>query len=162
MIDLEAFAEGMGKLGAAFNRPLTEAMLTVFGGVLSPRLSTEQWAHAVTRAIESESYFPPPAVLLRYGAGDRGLAAAAGDAYQAIVDLFERGKHLGWRDVRERFGHAAAEAFIAAGGSKAFEWCEPTNLPFRLRDFKQAFVEQAEVDPIGALPPGTEPKKLKE
>jgi hypothetical protein len=161
VIDVKAFRDGMDKLGRAFNRALTPEVLDVFGGILSPRLSTEQWAHAVTRALESETYFPPPAVLLRYGAGDRGLSAAAGDVYQQIVSLFEDGRHLGYRDVRERFGHAAAEAFIAAGGAHRFQWCEPESEPFRLKEFREAYVEQAEVDPISALPPGEEQKQLK-
>jgi hypothetical protein len=160
VIDLKAFKAGMERLGAAFNRPLTDELLTVFAGVLAPRLSTEQWATAVTRALEAESFFPPPAVLLRYGADDRGLAAAAGDAYTKIVRCYEQGQELGYRQVEERFGHAAAEGFIAAGGSRRFAWCEPEDEPFRLKDFRAAYVEQAEVDPISALPPGEPVKAL--
>jgi hypothetical protein len=159
VIDVKAFKAGMEKLGAAFNRALTTPVLDVYGGMLSPRLSTEQWAHAVTRAIESETYFPPPAVLLRYGAGDRGLSAAAGSAYDLIVRCYERGESLGYRQVRDEYGLAAAEAFIAAGGDRRFAWCEPEDEPFRLKDFRAAYVEQAEVDPISALPPGDSPEK---
>lgn len=161
MIDLKAFGAGMMRLGAAFNRAITEPVLEVYGGVISPRLSTEQWAHAVQRAIESEQFFPPPAVLLRYGAGDRGLSAAAGEAYLAIVDHYTRGEKLGYREVLDLYGLAAAEAFIAAGGSHRFAWCEPEGEAFRLRDFKAAYVEQAEVDPISALPAGQEARQLR-
>ena len=159
MIDLDAFEDGMKRLGRAFSREISKGVLDVFAGVLSPRLSTEQWGHAVTRALESETFFPPPAVLLRYGAGDRGLSAAAGDAYGQILALFEQGKGVGYRDVMDRFGKAAAEAFIAAGGFRRFSWCEPEDEPFRLKDFRAAYVEQAEVDPISALPPGERPAK---
>jgi hypothetical protein len=160
VIDLAVFRQGMEELAGAFNRPLTEEVLTVFAKVLAPRLSTEQWRQAVTRALEAESFFPPPAVLLRYGADDRGLAAAAGDAYTKIVRCYEQGQELGYRQVEERFGHAAAEGFIAAGGSRRFAWCEPEDEPFRLKDFRAAYVEQAEVDPISALPPGEPVKAL--
>lgn len=160
MIDVKAFKAGMDKLGVAFNRALTKELLDLFGGVISPRLSTEQWLHAVKRAIESEQFFPSPAVLLRYGAGDRGLSAAAGEAYVCIVGEFEQGHRLGYRDVREKYGQAAADAFLAAGGTRRFEWCEPSDEPFRLRDFRDAFVERAEVDPISALPVGQEAKLL--
>lgn len=161
MIEVKAFGEGMRKLGYAFNRAITGPVLEVYGGILSPRLSTEQWGHAVTRALESEQFFPAPAVLLRYGAGDRGLQAAAGAAYEQIVACYERGDRLGYRDVREQMGQAAAEAFIAAGGSHRFAWCSPDDQPFRLRDFRVAFLETAEVDPIAALPAGADVKALK-
>lgn len=154
MIDLKAFRAGMEKLGIAFNRTLTEDVMTTFAGILAPRLSTEQWGQAVTRALEAESYFPPPSVLLRYGADDRCLAAAAGSVYAQIVEHFERGEKLGYRDIQNLYGHAAAEGFMAAGGARRFAWCEATDEPFRLKDFRAAYVEQAEVDPISALPPG--------
>jgi hypothetical protein len=160
LIDLKAFRAGMEKLGTAFNRALTDEVMTTFGQILSPRLSTEQWVQAVTRALQSESYFPPPAVLLRYGADDRGLTAAAGSAYTLIVECYERGERLGYRDVEQRFGHAAAEGYIAAGGDRRFAWCEPEDEPFRLKDFRAAYVEQAEVDPISALPAGERPKEI--
>ena len=154
MIDIQAFQKGMQTLGQAFNRAITKEVLDVFGAVLSRRLSTEQWGHAVTRALESESYFPPPAVLLRYGAGDRGLAGAAGAACAAILECYENGERLTYRDVEQRFGKAAAEGFIAAGGDRRFAWCDPEDQPFRLKDFRAAYVEQAEVDPVSALPVG--------
>jgi hypothetical protein len=161
VIDLDAFEDGMLKLGRAFSREISEGLLDTFAEVLSPRLNTQQWLKAVDRCLESESYFPPPAVLLRYGADDRVLAAAAGDAYERIVACYERGDNIGYREVQERFGHAAAEGFVAAGGSRRFAWCEPDDEPFRLKDFRAAYVEQAEVDPISALPAGeAEAKRL--
>lgn len=156
MIDLEAFRKGMGHLGAAFNRAVTKELLDVFGGVLSVKLTTEQWERAVLRAIEAEKFFPPPAVLLRYGLGEGSPKAMAVTAYERILDAFERGQKLGPRDVGEKFGHAAMEAFVAAGGARAFAWCEPENEPFRRRDFAAAWVETVEQDPSRMLPAGAE------
>lgn len=156
MIDLEAFRKGMGHLGAAFNRAVTKELLDVFGGVLSVKLTTEQWERAVLRAIEAEKFFPPPAVLLRYGLGEGSAKARAIEAYEHIVGAFEHGWKYGPRDVREKFGEAAMEAFIAAGGARAFAWCEPENEPFRRRDFAAAWVETVEQDPSRMLPAGAE------
>ncbi len=158
MIDLDAFERGMLKLGMAFSREINPKVLDTFAEILSPRMTKEQWGYAVSRALEAETYFPPPAVLLRYGVSDRGLSSAAGDAYGKIVACYERGETLGYRDVQGRFGHAAAEGFIAAGGGRRFSWCEPEDEPFRLKDFRAAFVEQAEVDPISALPAAPMPQ----
>jgi hypothetical protein len=156
VIELKAFRKGMETLGAAFNRAITPELVDVFGGVLSPKLTGEQWVRAVKRALEAEQFFPPPAVLLRYGLADGSLPAKAGDVCAAIVSSFERGQPLGPRDVRERFGVAAQDAFVAAGGARAFAYCEPANEPFRLKAFREAFVEVAEVDPKLALPAGDE------
>jgi hypothetical protein len=160
VIELKAFRTGMESLGAAFNRAITPELLDIFGGVLAQKLSTEQWAKAVTRALEAETFFPPPAVLLRYGLADGSLAAKAGEVVVAIVRSFEQGKPLGPRDVREKFGTAAMEAFVAAGGTRAFEWCEAGNEPFRLKTFRESFIEVAEVDPRMALPAGDEQRQI--
>lgn len=156
MIDLEAFRKGMGFLGAAFNRAVTKELLDVFGGVLSAKLTTEQWESAVKRALEAEKFFPAPAVLLRYGLGEGSPKAQAITAYEQILAAFESGRKLGPRDVREGWGHAAMEAFVASGGARAFAWCEPENEPFRRRDFAAAWVETVEQDPRRALPAGAE------
>lgn len=149
----ELFVEGMIALGTAFNRAVTEDTMRTFSGVLSARLSDEQWQYAVRRALESETRFPPPAVLLRYAASSEAPPAAlAMRAYAAIVDSFERGKPLNYHDVLELHGRAAAEAFMAAGGSRAFAWCEPASEPYRRRDFSETFVSEVEAEPTLALP----------
>jgi len=160
VIDLDGFEKGMRALGDAFNRPITPAVLDVFGRVLSRRLDTKQWERAVTRALEAESFFPPPAVLLRYGIADGAPQARAGEVYAAILSRFEAGECVGPRDVRERFGEAAFDAFVAAGGSRAFSWCEPKDEPFRLKRFVEAWTETVEQSPERALPAGAEAPKL--
>lgn len=156
MIDVKAFRTGMEELGTAYDRPITKERLDIFGRVVSPRLTTEQWKQAVKRALEAEKFFPAPAVLLRYGLGEGSPRASAITAYEQILHAFEHGEKLGPRDVGEKWGLAAREAFIAAGGARAFAWCEPDNEPFRRRDFAAAWVETVEQEPARALPPGAE------
>jgi hypothetical protein len=161
MIDEARFATGMHALGAAFNRVVTGDVLHVYLEVLGARLDDAAWDRAYRRALEAETFFPPPSVLLRYGLCDATPPTAlAGHAYAAIVAAFEDGRSLGYRDVLDSQGRAAAEAFVAAGGNRAFAWCEPASEPFRRRDFLQAYVEQVEADPILALPPGKEAAQL--
>lgn len=154
MIDLREFRKGMELLGTAFNRAITPELLDVFGGVLSQRLVPEQWARAVTRALEAERFFPPPAVLLRYGLAEGSAKARAAEMYEQILGCFERGQELGPRDVRERFGDAAMDGFVAAGGREAFAWCEMGNRPFRLKAFVEAWSEATQEEPAKALPAG--------
>jgi hypothetical protein len=129
-------------------------MAEVFHGVLGARLDAAQWERAVRRSLEAESFFPPPAVLLRYGLADGVPEARAVEVYDRIVSAFERGHELGPREVAAEYGTAAMEAFCAAGGTRAFAWCEPRDEPFRRKAFVEGWVETASQDPGYALPPG--------
>jgi hypothetical protein len=160
MLTVESMAEGLTALSVAFNRPITRDVGRIYHGVLGAKLDEQQWERAVRRSLEAETFFPPPAVLLRYGLADVSLPAKAGEVCAAIVRSFEQGKPLGPRDVREKFGTAAMEAFVAAGGTRAFEWCEAGNEPFRLKTFRESFIEVAEVDPRMALPAGDEQRQI--
>lgn len=160
MIDIRTMAAGLAALGAAFNREVTPQVAEVFHGVIGPNLSAEQWGKAVKRALECESFFPAPAVLLRYGQSDGAPAARAAEVYERILREYECGRHLGPRDVDEQFGAAAMEAFVAAGGTRAFEWCEPDDAPFRLKRFVDAWLETTEQEPSRALPAGEQFRPL--
>lgn len=163
MIEKGKFQAGMHALGAAFGREISADVLRVFDGVLSAKLDEDSWQRAVRRCLEAETFFPAPATLLRYGLCDATPPTAlAGHAYAAIVGAFEAGRNLGYRDVMELHGRASAEAFMAAGGNRAFAWCEPDSEPFRRRDFIQAYVEQVEAEPLLALPAGRQPAALPE
>ncbi len=157
MLSRESMAEGMAALGAAFNRQITPLVVQIFHGVVGPKLSEKQWEHAVRRALEVEQYFPPPAVLLRYGRAEGLPQARAAEVYDQIVSAFEAGRPLGPREVSEDYGTAAMEAFCAAGGTRAFSWCELRDEPFRRKAFIEGWVEVAEQDPAFALPAGGEP-----
>jgi len=160
MIDVVRFKAGMVALGVGFNREITADVLDVYGRVLSRRLDTKQWERAVTRALEAERFFPPPTVLLRYGIADGAPQARAGEAYAAILSRFEGGRAMGPREVREQFGEAAFDAFVAAGGTRAFERCEPRDEPFRLKRFVEAWTETVDQSPERALPEGDRPAGL--
>src|SRR6185295_18405846 len=141
-------------LSTAFNRGLTPEVVQLYHGVIGPKLDAQQWERAVQRSLEAESFFPPPAVLLRYGAADGSAQARALEFYDRILRHYESGDELGPREVRERYGTAAMEAFVAAGGTRAFSWCEPASEPFRRRDFANAWVEMVEQEPLAALAAG--------
>lgn len=152
MIDLETMASGLAMLSVAFGREITPQLAEVYHGVLS-RLSPEEWERAVRRALEAESFFPPPAVLLGYGRNEGAPKARAAYIYELILRHFECGHKLGPREVGEKYGVAAMDAFVAAGSVAAFAWCEPDSQPFRLKAFVEAWIETAAQDPVTALPP---------
>lgn len=154
-------AKGMALLSTAFNRALTDEVLAVYHAVIGPKLDAAGWERAVRRALEAESFFPPPAVLLRYGQAEGAPAARAMELYEQIVRHYECGEQLGPRDVRERYGEAAMDAFVAAGGTRAFAWCEPASEPFRAKEFREAWLEVTDQEPARALPAGGEPRRLR-
>ena len=162
MIGSREMAAGLAALGVAFNREVTPQVAEVYHGVIGPRLGAAQWQRAVRRCLEAESFFPAPAVLLRYGLADGVPQARAVEIYDAIVSHFETADGLGPRDVAKLYGTAAMEAFCAAGGHRAFAWCEPRDEPFRRKAFVEGWVETATQDPRLALPAGEERDALPE
>ena len=145
MIDMTMMAAGLAALGAAFNREVTPHMAEVYHGVLGPKLDAAEWERAVRRSLEAESYFPPPAVLLRYGLSDGAPQARAGEVYERILSDYESGRHLSPRDVSEKYGTAAMEAFVSAGGTRAFDEFQEGGGPFRRKAFIEAWVDVTSV-----------------
>lgn len=163
MIEKGAFLSGLHVLGLAFNRQINPEVTRVFDGVLSAKLSDAQWEQAVKRCLEAERFFPAPATLLRYGLADATPPETlAGEAYQAILRRYEAGERLHFAQIKEQISRAAADAFMAAGGFRAFEWCEPDNEPFRWKAFKEAFLEDVEAEPALALPAGKDVMAIEE
>jgi hypothetical protein len=144
-------AKGLALLGVAFSRDLSDEIAELYHGVLGSRLSVEQWEKAVGRALEDERFFPPPAVLLRYALPAGVPQARAVEVYLHLVDGYQSGRGMDQRDIGEKFGPAARDAFLAAGGRHAFEWCEEASEPFRRKAFVDAWVEVYEQSPAAAL-----------
>lgn len=153
-------AKGMALLSTAFNRQLTDELVEVYHGVIGPKLDAAQWERAVRRCLDAEVFFPPPAVLLRYGLADGSPQARAVEAYERILAEFEAGRPMGPREVLEVVGRSAMEAFVAAGGHRAFVWCEPDDEPFRRKAFVEAWIDVTEQEPKAAIPSGEERRLL--
>jgi hypothetical protein len=156
----EETAKGLALLGTAFNRALSDELVGVYHGVLARKLSAVQWERAVCRALEAETFFPPPAVLLRYGVANGSLAARASEAFEVILECYSSGEHLRHDEIAGRFGKAARDAYLAAGGRAVFDLVggegQERARSFALRDFTAAWRETVEADAMAALPPGNE------
>ena len=159
-MDDKAFASGLAMLAVAFRREQTAELADVYHAVLAKKLDNGQWQRAVRRALEAESYFPPPAVLLRYGLSDGAPQARAGEVYERILSDYESGRHLSPRDVSEKYGTAAMEAFVSAGGTRAFNEFQEGGGPFRRKAFIEAWVDVTSVEPQTALPAGEDRRLL--
>lgn len=160
MIEVREMAAGLAALGVAFNREVTPAVAELYHGVIGARLDAAWWDRAVRRALEAESFFPAPAVLLRYGSANGAPQARAAEIYERILSDYEQGRHLGPREVREKYGEAAMDAFVAAGGTRAFDEYLEGGGPFRRKAFIEAWVEEADQEPARALPSGGQTRGL--
>lgn len=160
MIDRTALASGLHALGAIYGREIKPDMLEVYASVLDAHMTTEEFQKGVQRALSEEKWFPAPATLIRLGCRQTVPSVAAAQVYAEILDSYESGVPINRKAIEEKYGKAAADAFMTAGGSVAFEWCDPGDRPFRLKRFVEAFSEVAARDPVALLPAG-ETKLLK-
>ena len=151
------FSKGMSILAVTFGREQTPLLMEAYFSVLKD-LTAEEWNRAVTSTLQAESFFPPPAILLKYARPVLPKARAA-EFYVEILSQFESGRVLGPREISERFGTAAMEAFVSAGGVRAFQWCEPRDEPFRRKAFLEAWSECVGLNP-SLLPEGDKAKLL--
>jgi len=164
-VEHETFAKGMALLVSTFDKKISDELMEAYESALSD-LTDEEMQRGVRATLRSERFFPAPAVIRGYARPEAtpGVVRAANvtkaqEIYEDIVDRYERGQHLGPRNVSELWGRAAMDAYAAAGGDAAFAWCEPRNEPFRRKAFIDAFSEVATADPqtmVPMLPPSIE------
>lgn len=64
MIDKTTFAAGMTALSGAFGREIDGAVSRMYYGILSQKLTTLEFEAAVKAVLESETFWPSPAVIL--------------------------------------------------------------------------------------------------
>ena len=64
MIDKTEFLAGMTALSGAFGREIDGAVQRMYYGILNPKLTTDEFQRAVKETLETETFWPAPAVLL--------------------------------------------------------------------------------------------------
>jgi hypothetical protein len=157
----------MSAIGIAVRQEADTATMALYHDILGPRTDAAEWASFVRWALESGrwTWFPKLAELqdaLREFKGDRPLLVEATEAYERVLESGgycpERGTTWIFRDIREKCGEAAAEAFLAAGGNNAFvsTWEESK----RRERFVAAYGEAVRESPETKLLPWREIKAL--
>ena len=164
MISPEALGKGMAILVGSFGMEIDEARIETYRLVLSPFLTDEEWIEGVAHAAAFEKFFPSPSVIREYAQHglDGQLRLEAADAYDVILDSYERGENIDRREIEGRYGKASADAFMAAGGSRDFAWCEPKDQPFRRKRFLEGYTSAVREDDAQRLLPAGSQKALPE
>lgn len=159
MIDAAPFYAGLAVIGLQLNQPVGKDAQKAYFLAMADETTCEEWEAFVAVAAKRFGWrFLPsvPALLdaLREFRGLPSLDAEATLAYESVMKAGiytpEGGTTWTYRGVREACGDAAAEAFLAAGGSDAFArtWDEAK----RQQRFLAAYVAAAREEPAGRLP----------
>lgn len=154
------FTKGVMRLAVACQRAADDAVLEVYYDALARQATAEEWETFCRATVASGRFrfFPTVAELvdaLHEHRGGRPLDAEAGEAYERVLSSGNYTPNGGtsWdhRTVRRECGRAAAEAFLAAGGPRAFvtTWDEAKT---RER-FLRAYITAIRSDPGARLLP---------
>jgi hypothetical protein len=159
----------MARLEATFGsssdtREVIDARSTAYREALAD-LSDEQWRECVTKALKTLRFMPKPAELLELATGGaQKIQSEAGRAFECVIEARtyhpEGGASWTYRGVEEKCGRACAEAFVAAGGAKAFAVMSERDRPFVFKAFCEAYVAavRADADSRLRLPASTLPQ----
>lgn len=169
MIDIETFTEGLTKIGLALRQPYDAASMALYFDIMACQTDAEEWRKFVLWALRSQRWptFAPKVPdlqdALREFRGQKPALSEATQAYERVLRAGEYHPESGtcwtFRGVKDSCGAAAAEAFLAAGGSAAFAttWDEAK----RRERFVNAYVTAVREEPTGGLlPEGSIPKAL--
>lgn len=145
-----AFATGMAALAEMFpHRQVTPELLDVYRLALGD-LSDAEFQRGVKTCLTEGRFFPVAAVIREAArpAPDAGSIARLFDAIEGLVHHDPiSGPWWSLREVVERFGPAAGEAFSACGGSSGFAALyEGNNRGFTLRKFQEAYLDAHKAD----------------
>lgn len=152
MHDRDAFAAAMGSLAVNSRLELSEEQLALFWAMLGD-LSDEDFARAVHTWINTSRYFPTIAELRQTITPYTNPHAEGTLAFDKVCDLGDyTPEGYRWRvtKIANVVGPVAAEAFLAAGGTRAFEQEQgEKNLTWLRKRFVEAYVAAFEAQRAG-------------
>lgn len=130
LIDVTEFGAGLGIIAVQVRHPLDTQTIDAYHMALGLQTDPQEWRAFCGRAaaLRGWRFFPGVVEIqdaLRAYRGDVPLAAEAVAAYERVMSAGiyapEGGRTWNYRAVRESCGAAAAEAWLASGGSRAWE-----------------------------------------
>lgn len=153
MIGARTFSYGMGLLTERYSREISAEMAKVYADSLKD-LENDEFIAAVKLAIARPGKFPsdfPSIDELRALARPSPTAdVEAGEILMQILDDAEcksytpqRGTSYLVGAIAERYGDAAARAFIGIGGTRRVIAMTDAALPFVLKEFRESYTGYA-------------------
>ena len=166
MIDRALFVEGLNRVAFSVQQVVDAATQGVYFDVFTRRMDDQEWDRFTRWCAESTPWVSEPRYrrfpsvpelqeALRIFRGERPALAEATEAYERVIAAGvytpEGGTSWTFRGVKEACGEAAAEAFLAAGGTAAF--ASTGNADRRRERFVAAYAETVREDPETKLLP---------
>ena len=158
MIDKTTLAAGLATLAGAFGREVDGPVVAAYYAVLSPQLSTEQFEHAVQRALREETFWPSPAVLLakvQAPALEQGVAALR--HVNATMGRFGGFQYLPYDVYAREFDAPTKAAIQAVGGLREIANVHEDRYPALQRKFAEAY-QRALASPPALPAPDADPR----
>ena len=170
MIEMRDFLPGLSRLAVASRQAVDEATFEVYREALGPEVDADEWEAFTLNCVRCDrfSWFPKVSEIrdaLREYRGDPRLPVEAVAAYERVMECGtyhpEHGTRWSYREIRERCGLAAAEAFMAAGSHNGFAHTpEKYGDAFRRKLFVEEYILAARGNPEGRLLPAAPEPRL--
>jgi hypothetical protein len=157
MIEKEKFAVGMGLLAANFNKNVDPALSRIWYGMMSQRLTTEQFERAVQMSIAQDEFWPTAASLVAKvappSAEDRGHSAL--EHVNRVLS-----QHGGYRTLPHAVFHSEFDAPTRAAIAACGGLSEMANVSIEryasfVKKFATAYAKSADA-PIALPATGTD------
>jgi len=161
MMRPQQFAEGLTRIGLSLRQTVDAATQRVYFDSLGPQTDADEWLVFTRWCVDTDrfpTYFPKLSELrdaLNEHRGGRPLSVEAGEAYERVLAAGvyspQGGTTWTYRGVLSSCGRGAADGFLAAGGSAAFEttWDEGE----RRKAFLREYIAAARAEPGARLLP---------
>lgn len=159
MIDKQAFAAGLGILSNNFKTTVDAALSRVWYGVLSARLTTEEFERAVAISIAEDTFWPSAASLIAKVAplSPADLGATALEHVNRILSQHGGHRFLSHATYHAEFDAPTRAAISAVGGLSEITGCSIERYGSLTKKFAAAYANALE-GPKALPAQGTDPR----
>lgn len=139
-IDKDSFLAGLAVLAGAFGREVDGAVQRAYYQVLGQKLTNDEWQRAVSITLETETFWPSPAVLLsKVKADDDARGALAFEHVNRITSSHGGFRFLTAETYQREFDAATKAAISACGGLAGIANTSEDRWPSLQRKFVAAY-----------------------
>lgn len=149
MIDKNTFISGMAALSGSFGREIDGAVQRMYFGILSSKLTTDEFERAVKETVETETFWPSPAVLLGKVARlklDAGYVAL--EHVNRVTSEHGGFRYLPHETYQRQFDAPTKVAITAVGGLAMIASTSEERWPALARKFAAAYHDAVAGGPL--------------
>lgn len=142
MIDKDQFAGGIALLAGAYGREIDGPVQRMYYGILSPKLTTDEFQQAIKDTMATETFWPSPAVILSKVPRLReDRPALALEHVNRVLSSHGGHRFLPHSTFQREFDAPTKAAIAAVGGLSAITSCTEERYGSLAKKFTAAFRE---------------------